>query len=171
MSPENQPWKSCPSYTKGCIFTAVFEALKGFIRALCQGTHRKACTLTKHSMHMGGTGFAGGYPSRGFASQPVTRPQLYNPAAPAGERWSALLADSHVPRLYHSTIMLLPTGEVQCSQAASTDWSLRFVFSAASRPENCTCSGDCSAKVQQCAWPCKHLCHAKQLPHSLRCPQ
>ncbi|KAK9812389.1 hypothetical protein WJX73_007024 [Symbiochloris irregularis] len=68
-------------------------------------------------------GFAGGYPSRGFASQPVTKPQLYNPAAPAGKRWSGLLADSNVPRLYHSTILLLPTGEVL---AAGSEVTLEY---------------------------------------------
>lgn len=57
-------------------------------------------------------GFAGGYPGAGFAKSPVTQPTIYDPEAPPGTRWSDLLADSDVPRLYHSTMLLLPTAEV-----------------------------------------------------------
>ena len=57
-------------------------------------------------------GYAGGFPSYSFATNPVTRPAIYNASAPPGARWGELLADSQVPRLYHSSLMLLKTGEV-----------------------------------------------------------
>ena len=43
----------------------------------------------------------------------MTRPTLYNASGPVGKRWSSLLADSSIPRLYHSSLMLLRTGEVR----------------------------------------------------------
>jgi hypothetical protein len=49
----------------------------------------------------------------GYANGPVTTPVLFNPMAPLGsaKRWTAL-ADSGVPRLYHSCALLLKSGEV-----------------------------------------------------------
>ncbi|KAI0319679.1 glyoxal oxidase [Amylostereum chailletii] len=48
-----------------------------------------------------------------FATEPEGQPAIYNPNAPAGQRWStAGLGKSQVPRLYHSSALLLPDGSV-----------------------------------------------------------
>ena len=47
-----------------------------------------------------------------YADKPVLTPAIYNPAAPAGSRWSRNgYSASTVPRMYHSTATLLPDGE------------------------------------------------------------
>jgi hypothetical protein len=48
-----------------------------------------------------------------LAADAVLTPALYDPAAPAGQRWSAAgLGAAQFPRLYHSTALLLPDGSV-----------------------------------------------------------
>ena len=48
-----------------------------------------------------------------LATGPVGQPAVYNPNAPAGSRWStAGLGNSTIPRLYHSSAVLLPDGSV-----------------------------------------------------------
>jgi hypothetical protein len=48
-----------------------------------------------------------------LATGPVLQPAIYNPNAPSGHRWStAGLGSSTIPRLYHSTAVLLPDGSV-----------------------------------------------------------
>ncbi|KAI0031503.1 glyoxal oxidase [Vararia minispora EC-137] len=48
-----------------------------------------------------------------YATEPQGQPALYNPNAPAGSRWStANLGTSNIPRLYHSSAILLPDGSV-----------------------------------------------------------
>lgn len=48
-----------------------------------------------------------------LASAPVTLPALYDPNAPSGSRWSnAGFSKSNIPRLYHSSAILLPDGSV-----------------------------------------------------------
>src|SRR6266404_8401141 len=48
-----------------------------------------------------------------LATGPVGQPAIYNPNAPAGSRWStAGLGSSNIPRLYHSSAILLPDGSV-----------------------------------------------------------
>jgi len=48
-----------------------------------------------------------------LATDPVGQPAIYNPNAPAGSRWStANLGSSNIPRLYHSSALLLPDGSV-----------------------------------------------------------
>lgn len=48
-----------------------------------------------------------------LASGPVGTPAIYNPNAPKGQRWSnAGLGTSTIPRLYHSSAMLLTDGSV-----------------------------------------------------------
>ena len=48
-----------------------------------------------------------------LATGPVLQPAIYNPEAPAGSRWStANLGSSTIPRLYHSSALLLPDGSV-----------------------------------------------------------
>ena len=48
-----------------------------------------------------------------LATDPVFQPLIYNPNAASGSRWSnAGLSNSTVPRLYHSTAVLLPDGSV-----------------------------------------------------------
>ncbi|KAH9048036.1 glyoxal oxidase [Lactarius hengduanensis] len=48
-----------------------------------------------------------------LATGPVGQPAIYNPNAPAGSRWStAGLGSSSIPRLYHSSALLLPDGSV-----------------------------------------------------------
>ncbi|KAF8060640.1 copper radical oxidase variant A [Lyophyllum atratum] len=48
-----------------------------------------------------------------LASGPVGTPALYDPSAPKGKRWSnAGLGNSPIPRMYHSSAILLPDGSV-----------------------------------------------------------
>ncbi|KAF5385893.1 hypothetical protein D9615_002586 [Tricholomella constricta] len=48
-----------------------------------------------------------------YADQPVLTPVMYDPAAPAGKRWSrGGLSASNIPRMYHSSATLLPDGSV-----------------------------------------------------------
>ncbi|KAA1477811.1 DUF1929-domain-containing protein [Dentipellis sp. KUC8613] len=48
-----------------------------------------------------------------LAAAPVTQPAVYNPNAPKGSRWSqAGMGSSNIPRLYHSSAILLPDGSV-----------------------------------------------------------
>jgi hypothetical protein len=59
-------------------------------------------------------------PSLGFmpygmslAAGPVGTPSIYNPNLPSGSRWSsASLSSSNIPRLYHSSAILLPDASV-----------------------------------------------------------
>ncbi|KAF5381705.1 hypothetical protein D9615_005602 [Tricholomella constricta] len=48
-----------------------------------------------------------------LASGPIGTPAIYDPNAPKGSRWSnAGLGTSNIPRLYHSSAILLPDGSV-----------------------------------------------------------
>lgn len=48
-----------------------------------------------------------------LAAAPVLTPAIYDPDAPAGSRWSRDgLATSQIPRLYHSSALLLPDASV-----------------------------------------------------------
>jgi hypothetical protein len=48
-----------------------------------------------------------------LASGPVGTPSIYDPNAPAGNRWSSAgLSSSTIPRLYHSSALLLPDASV-----------------------------------------------------------
>jgi hypothetical protein len=48
-----------------------------------------------------------------LAAGPVLQPVIYNPNAPAGSRFSSAgLGNSTIPRLYHSTALLLPDGSI-----------------------------------------------------------
>jgi hypothetical protein len=48
-----------------------------------------------------------------LATGPILQPMIYNPNAPAGSRWSSAgLSASTVPRMYHSTALLLPDASI-----------------------------------------------------------
>jgi len=48
-----------------------------------------------------------------LASGPVLQPSIYDPSAPKGSRWNSEgLSSSTIPRLYHSSAILLPDGSV-----------------------------------------------------------
>ncbi|KEP52733.1 glyoxal oxidase [Rhizoctonia solani 123E] len=47
-----------------------------------------------------------------LAAGPVLTPAIYNPNAPPGQRWQRFGQPSSIPRLYHSTAVLLPDGSV-----------------------------------------------------------
>jgi hypothetical protein len=48
-----------------------------------------------------------------LATGPVLQPVIYNPNAPAGSRWSSAgLSSSTIPRMYHSSALLLPDASV-----------------------------------------------------------
>ncbi len=50
---------------------------------------------------------------RSLATDPVMTPVIYDPNAPKGSRWSNQgLSPSKIPRLYHSSAMLLPDGSI-----------------------------------------------------------
>ena len=46
-----------------------------------------------------------------LADKPVLKPVIYDPNAPAGHRWSSEgVSPSTIPRMYHSSALLLPDG-------------------------------------------------------------
>ena len=53
-----------------------------------------------------GIGSGGGFQ----VDNPVFQPIIYDPSAPAGKRFATMPGSSN-PRLYHSTAILLPSGE------------------------------------------------------------
>ncbi|KAK9863598.1 hypothetical protein WJX84_001727 [Apatococcus fuscideae] len=59
----------------------------------------------------GQLGIAGGLPGSGESSIGATTGSLYNTSASVGSRWSTL-ADSMIPRYYHSSAFLTPNGTV-----------------------------------------------------------
>jgi len=65
-----------------------------------------------------------------LAAGPVFQPLIYNPNAPKGSRWSnAGLSNSTVPRMYHSTALLLPDGSVMVAGSnPNADVNLTTVF-------------------------------------------
>jgi len=65
-----------------------------------------------------------------LASGPITQPMIYNPNAPAGSRWSSAgLGSSSVPRMYHSSAVLLPDGSVMIAGSnPNADVNLTTVF-------------------------------------------
>ena len=65
-----------------------------------------------------------------LAAGPVGQPAIYNPNAPAGSRWStANLGSSKIPRLYHSSALLLPDGSVMIAGSnPNVDVNLTTVF-------------------------------------------
>ncbi|KAF8967015.1 hypothetical protein BDZ97DRAFT_1636315, partial [Flammula alnicola] len=59
------------------------------------------------------TPFSGMPFGESLASGPVLTPAIYDPTAPAGSRWSkAGFSSSNIPRLYHSSAILLPDASV-----------------------------------------------------------
>jgi len=65
-----------------------------------------------------------------LASGPVYQPVIYNPNAPAGSRFSSAgLGSSDVPRMYHSSAILLPDGSVMIAGSnPNADVDLTTVF-------------------------------------------
>ena len=65
-----------------------------------------------------------------YAAGPVLTPVIYDPNAPKGSRWSKQgLLPSKIPRLYHSTAMLLPDGSVMVAGSnPNADVNLTTVF-------------------------------------------
>lgn len=65
-----------------------------------------------------------------LAAGPVLQPALYDPNAPKGSRWSnAGLASSSIPRLYHSSAILLPDASVLIAGSnPNVDVNLTTVF-------------------------------------------
>ena len=48
-----------------------------------------------------------------------TAPQIYDPKAPLGTRWSDSLADSGIARGYHAGALLIASGEVRHSHESA----------------------------------------------------
>jgi hypothetical protein len=65
-----------------------------------------------------------------LASGPLGQPAIYNPSSPAGSRWSTSgLSTSNIPRLYHSSALLLPDGSVMIAGSnPNIDVNLTTVF-------------------------------------------
>jgi hypothetical protein len=63
-----------------------------------------------------------------LAAAPVLTPALYDPSAPAGQRWSnAGFGASTIPRLYHSSALLLPNGAVMIAGSYVLPFFLVFL--------------------------------------------
>ncbi|KAF9485814.1 copper radical oxidase, partial [Pholiota conissans] len=65
-----------------------------------------------------------------LASGPVLTPAIYNPNAPAGSRWSNKgLQASTIPRLYHSSAILLPDASVLIAGSnPNIDYNISTIF-------------------------------------------
>nr|ABD61573.1 copper radical oxidase [Phanerodontia chrysosporium] len=65
-----------------------------------------------------------------LASGPVGRPAIYDPKKPTGQRWiTEGLATSNIPRLYHSSALLLPDASVLIAGSnPNVDVNLTTVF-------------------------------------------
>ncbi|PPQ70512.1 hypothetical protein CVT25_007662 [Psilocybe cyanescens] len=72
-----------------------------------------------------------------LASGPVLTPAIYNPAAPRGSRWSSKgLAASTIPRMYHSSAILLPDASVLIAGSnPNADVNLDVLFPTEYRAE------------------------------------
>jgi hypothetical protein len=72
-----------------------------------------------------------------LASDPVLTPAIYNPNAKAGKRWSRKgLASSNIPRLYHSTALLLPDASVFVAGSnPNVDYNASTIFATEYRAE------------------------------------
>ncbi|KDQ55294.1 glyoxal oxidase [Jaapia argillacea MUCL 33604] len=72
-----------------------------------------------------------------LASGPVERPAIYNPYAPAGQRWSnAGMGTSTIARLYHSSALLLPDASILVAGSnPNADVNLNTVFNTEYRAE------------------------------------
>ncbi|GAA98331.1 uncharacterized protein L969DRAFT_15873 [Mixia osmundae IAM 14324] len=47
-----------------------------------------------------------------YADHPTYRPHLFDPTKPIGSRWTKMPIMTNIPRMYHSTAILLPDGSV-----------------------------------------------------------
>lgn len=65
-----------------------------------------------------------------LASGPVGRPSIYDPDAPKGSRWSSDGLDtSNIPRLYHSSAILLPDASVMIAGSnPNVDYNISTIF-------------------------------------------
>ncbi|KAF8519747.1 glyoxal oxidase N-terminus-domain-containing protein [Hysterangium stoloniferum] len=72
-----------------------------------------------------------------LASDPAFTPAIYNPNNPKGQRWSnAGLQSSTIPRLYHSSALLLPDASVLVAGSnPNIDYNPRAVFPTEYRAE------------------------------------
>ena len=72
-----------------------------------------------------------------LASRPVGRPSIYNPSASKGSRWNSDgLSSSNIPRLYHSSAILLPDGSVMIAGSnPNVDVDLTTAFPTTCRVE------------------------------------
>ncbi len=73
-----------------------------------------------------------------LASGPVLTPALYNPRAPAGKRWSRDgFTSSMIPRLYHSSAVLMPDASVLIAGSnPNVDYNGTTIYSTEYRAEN-----------------------------------
>jgi hypothetical protein len=106
--------------------------------------------MTMLMVNGGGTGTAGYAQKTGqtplygdmpfgmsLAAKPVLRPALYDPRKPPGQRWSNDKFDaSTIPRLYHSSALLLPDASVMIAGSnPNVDVNTSTVFSTEYRAE------------------------------------
>ncbi|KAF8312538.1 DUF1929-domain-containing protein [Clavulina sp. PMI_390] len=72
-----------------------------------------------------------------LAAEPVLTPAIYNPNAPKGSRWSnAGLSASTIPRLYHSSAILLPDASVMIAGSnPNVDYNASTIYATEYRAE------------------------------------
>jgi hypothetical protein len=73
----------------------------------------KRCEVRLFLLSLGTAGYGNDSWAIGhsFADSPLLTPAIYNPQAVPGSKWtSANLSASNIPRMYHSSAVLLPDG-------------------------------------------------------------
>jgi len=72
-----------------------------------------------------------------YADQPTLAPIIFNPSAPAGQKWTRDgLSPSTIPRMYHSSATLLPDGSVFVSGSnPNTDYNATATYPTEYRVE------------------------------------
>ncbi|KAM6502144.1 copper radical oxidase [Amanita muscaria] len=110
------------------------ERSMGNLIALPNG---KMLLLNGARMGTGGYGTNGWAVGHSFADRPALTPVVYDPNAPAGQRWSRDgISPSTVPRMYHSSATLLPDGSVFVSGSnPNEDYSVGLEYPTEYRTE------------------------------------
>ncbi len=114
---QNRTWLTILYPYRAAWSTAYYSLTgKSFVSTVLVWVCRLSVCLCFSSWPTGTAGYGTNSWSIGssYADEPVLTPVMYDPDAPAGKRWSSDgFSASTVPRMYHSTAILLPDGQFQ----------------------------------------------------------